>query len=248
MSNEALSATFTGLGGLRAALEVVPAKRRPSYPSCALVAVLLADRMRAGRDWTDETVPQIASTLDLSESVVRSSLAALDQIGWWTPMSKGNHLRGTVRRAAFLDSHRGPGPTQQHRGVSTPASWGSDPASWGTPPQHRGADPATPPTPIVPPTPPPGSEFSTDRVEHVARRVVELRLDRRTPPPTDPDRWSAAVLARLRTDDHGTWWTRLTELVDDHRDDTPIDLLAHAADGDYSRTLGHWRRRDPQTA
>lgn len=168
MSIEATTTTFDRLRELPELLQAVPERRRPSVQNCALVALLLADRMRDRKGYVDETVEQVMDVLPLSKATVTNSLYALDLIGWWKREAKGNHRSGTRRTPGLLAEHRGADPTEQHDGadpteldaehreVEDAASWGSTPSIVGYGQQHRGADP-TPPHPphlVTPPSSP----------------------------------------------------------------------------------------------
>jgi hypothetical protein len=166
VSIEATSTTFNRLRELPELLQSVPERRRPSVQNCALVALLLADRMRDRKGYVDETVDQILDVLPLSKATVTNCLYALDMIGWWTRQAKGNHRAGTRRTPAVLTEHGeadltmqhdGADPTQpdgEHREVGDAASLGSTPSivRYGT--QHREADLTTPhhPHPVTPTT------------------------------------------------------------------------------------------------
>lgn len=103
---------------------------------------------------------------------------------------------------------------------------------------------------ISPPSGEPGTELSTDdetfnqRLDAVADAVVELRYARQTGI-RNPDRWRTRCRQNLVTDDNGNWWNNLVVLVQRHQADTPISILAAAADGDPAPTLAHWRTKEP---
>lgn len=175
MSTTVLTATYQHLPKLRSDLAALDlGKHRPSWPNTVAVALLLADRYRDSRGYTDETVGQISAALVLSDGVVRDVLAALNAAGFWVKEAKGNQHRGTRRRPGFTSEHRGADPAEQddksnaghpaehdgeHRGTNAGASRDTDPSIAGSPPQHRGADPATP---LVPPVVPPTTSSSPD--------------------------------------------------------------------------------------
>jgi hypothetical protein len=183
VSIEVTTATFNRLRELPELLQSVPERRRPSVQNCALVALLLADRMRDRKGYVDETVDQILDVLPLSKATVTNCLYALDMIGWWTRQAKGNHRAGTRRTPAVLTEHGeadltmqhdGADPTQpdgEHREVGDAASLGSTPSivRYGT--QHREADLTTPhhPHPVTPTT-------------SSSQRTSEQELDRAIPP------------------------------------------------------------------
>lgn len=102
----------------------------------------------------------------------------------------------------------------------------------------------------IPPDAAPLSTGPTDddvlqqRIEAVACAVVELRFARQTSV-RNPKAWRARCSENLLTDDDGDWWTRLEHLVRTHQADTPISILAAAADGDTPPTLTHWRTKEP---
>ena len=155
MSIEATVATYKLLPELKERLLELPARRRPAYYPTALVALRLAECFRDKRGYTDETVAQLVQAVCAPENTVRTALAALDQLGYWERLAKGNQHFGTRRRPTYLDSeHRGADPAEQEfedRGADPTerpdgASWGSGPSIVGYDSEHRGADPATPPS------------------------------------------------------------------------------------------------------
>lgn len=87
-------------------------------------------------------------------------------------------------------------------------------------------------------------EVDLQRVDQVAAAVVELRFARQTNV-RNPGSWRKRCRQNLVTDDDGAWWARMTDLVHRHQPDTPISLLAAAADGAPSPTLAHWRTKEP---
>lgn len=164
-------ATWQMLPELKVRLLELDARRRPDYFRALAVALLLADKYRDKRGYTDETVGQISAAVSMPENSVRTSLAALELLGYWERVGKGNQHTGTRRRPTFLEvstdgtpaieddehrgadpdslphEHRGADPTEhegEHRGVDDGASWGSAPSIVGYDPQHRGADPTPP--------------------------------------------------------------------------------------------------------
>ncbi len=183
MSIEATSTTFNRLRELPELLQSVPERRRPSVQNCALVALLLAERMRDRKGYVDETVDQILDVLPLSKATVTNCLYALDMIGWWRRQAKGNHRAGTRRTPGVLAGHGEVDPTTQHDGadptepdgehreVDAPASLGSTPSivRYGT--QHREVD-LTPPHRPHPVTP---TSSPADEQELVA--LVGAHLD-----------------------------------------------------------------------
>lgn len=168
MSIEATTTTFNRLRELPELLQAVPARRRPSVQNCALVALLLADRMRDRKGYVDETVEQVIEVLPLSKATVTNCLYALDLIGWWRREAKGNHRGGTRRTPNLLAEHREADPTEphggadltmpdgEHREVGDAASWGSAPSIVRYGHEHREADPTPPhhPHPVTPPSSP----------------------------------------------------------------------------------------------
>lgn len=105
MSLEASKATWSFvLPELARRLKEIDVQRRPSYPKVALVALALADHYRSTRGWSNESVRQLQSQTGLSESCVRSSLVALDQLGFWRRATAGNRHSPSRRVPQFLEA------------------------------------------------------------------------------------------------------------------------------------------------
>jgi hypothetical protein len=136
VSLTATTATWAIIPELRSRVAELPnAKRRPSADRVVMVALLLADRYRDDRGYTDETVPQICTVLALPDSAVRGILAALHDLGYWIRESAGNRHAGARRRPTFLPVERGADPAlypDAHDRVTGVGS-GADPALYTEP-------------------------------------------------------------------------------------------------------------------
>lgn len=186
MSITVLTATYQHLPSLRGDINSRDwGKHKPGWAPTVAVCLLLADRYRDSRGYVDETVGQIADALVLSQGVVRDVLAALDAVGFWVKVSKGNQHRGTRRRPGFEPGasrdiprsdegeHRGADPAVldgEHRGIDDGASRDNDPSIAGLTPEHRGADPATPHS----------SPHSSPTTSSSRRRRIRNHLDAHT--------------------------------------------------------------------
>jgi hypothetical protein len=102
MSLSATVATFDLLPTLQKRLGEIDAAHRPQYAKVALVALLLADRHREGREWANESVSQVSAALGLSERTVRTCLSALDELGIWVRVGSGNRHSPAKRVPRFL--------------------------------------------------------------------------------------------------------------------------------------------------
>jgi hypothetical protein len=181
--------------------------------------------------------PDVARAMRLFEEL---GLVKLDGATWWLP-------RWSVRQPASDGTSTERSRRHRERARSNDATLQQRPGT-GT---ESESDPELDPSSVLQTGSPRGaprpstdddtSGSNAERVELVARRVAELRLERQQKRPSSVTRWMRTTTRNLRTDEGGAWWRRLEELVATHQDDTPLDLLAHAADGTPSRTLAHWR-------
>ena len=250
MSIEATTTTFDRLRELPELLQAVPERRRPSVQNCALVALLLADRMRDRKGYVDETVEQVMDVLPMSKATVTNSLYALDRIGWWKREAKGNHRSGTRRTPGLLAEHRGADPTEQHNGadptelddehreVGDAASWGSTPSIVRYGHEHREADP-TPPHPPHPVTPisSPRDELPDLVIDSIARHRTDRAAER-----GDVDSYDAyltAVTKRLRLD---LEFMANTRRLCEEFPEAPVATLAQRLNGGDGQNLAHYRR------
>ncbi len=76
--------------------------------NASVVCFVLADKYRDPRGYVDESVDQIAEAVAMKPGTVRNVLAALDQLGLWVKIGKGNQHSGTRRRPTFVPEHGAP--------------------------------------------------------------------------------------------------------------------------------------------
>lgn len=255
MSTTVLTATYRNLPGLRAAIESRQwGKHKPAWGSTVSVCLLLADKYRDSRGYVDETVQQIAEALVLTDGAVRDVLAALDAVGFWVKVTKGNQHRGTRRRPGFdVEAPRG-NPAEhdegasrgnpaeleaEHRGETHGASRDNDLSIAGKSLSIAGLPRDSPSIPITTP-------ISSPRTDDLPTTVIDTIAADRTRRASErgdidnPDAYQASIATNLRRDI--TFMGNLRRLCDEFPD-APAATIAQQLEHGNGSNLNHYRRK-----